>query len=196
MPNLLTLKNWYQIDFKIDSSAKTTLQSVGQFIDELKTEDLINRWFYLFENTTIRIRFSSTKPTDLESAIPKFVKKFGLVGVPEKPFEPYTEDTNMFASPAMVETFANVMSELSELTIQRFEDKTRFSNYKLVERLSHCIYNNVYGSDTEIYFLLKKLGIDFKSQDNPEQTILDDNQKYLKGCKVTFTTPPFYLPKK
>lgn len=195
MPNLLTLKNWYQIDFKLEERAKITLQKIAKLIDNLEKQRLINKWFYLFENTTIRIRFNSNKPADLEATISEFVQKFGLVGVPEKPFEPYVEGDDMFANLEVVETFANIMANLTSLTIKRLAD-ANFSNFKLMERLTHCIFNNIYGSKTETYILLKLLGIDFQSQDNPEQTILDDNQNYILGGSVTITTPPINIPKK
>lgn len=192
---LLTLKDWYQIDFKIDSSPKTTLQKVSKLVTELKNKGLVKGWFYLFENTTIRVRFNSLSSEDLKSAITNSTSVLGLVTVPEKPFEPYVEGDDMFANVEVVETFANIMSDLTSLTIKRLADAS-FSNFRLMERLTHCIFNNIYGSNTENYIRLKILGVDFQSQDNPEQTILDDNQNYLLGSSVTFTTPPINIPKK
>jgi len=118
-----------------------------------------------------------------------------LITIPEKPFEPYVEGDDMFANIEVVETFANIMVDLTSLTIKRLSD-ANFSNFRLMERLTHCIFNNIYGSDTETYMRLKLLGFDFQSQDNPEQTILDDNQKYTLGSFVTITTPPINIPKK
>ena len=192
---LLTLKNWYQIDFKVDGSPKITLQKISKLVDELKKMDLINGWFYLFEYTTIRVRFNSLRQKDLKSAISTSLSKLELITIPEKPFEPYVEGDDMFANIEVVETFANIMVDLTSLTIKRLSD-ANFSNFRLMERLTHCIFNNIYGSDTETYMRLKLLGFDFQSQDNPEQTILDDNQKYAMGSSVTITTPPINIPKK
>jgi len=192
---LITLKDWYQIDFKIDGGPKATLQKISKLVDELKKSDLIKSWFYLFEHTTIRIRFNSLRPEDLNSAIAIFVSKLGLVAIPEKPFEPYVEDDDVFANIEVVETFAKIMANLTSLTIKRLVG-ANFSNFRLMERLTHCIFNNIYGSDTEIYIRLKLLGFNFQSQDNPEQTILDDNQKYAMGSSVTITTPPINIPNK
>lgn len=192
---LLTLKNWYQIDFKVDGSPKITLQKISKLVDELKKMDLIRSWFYLFENTTIRVRFNSLRSEDLKSAITNSTSVLGLFAVPEKPFEPYVEGDDMFANVEVVETFASIMANLTELTIKRLSD-ANFSNFRLMERLTHCIFNNIYGSNTETYIRLKLLGFDFQSQDNPEQTILDDNQKYALGSSVTITTPPINIPKK
>jgi len=192
---LLTLKDWYQIDFKIDGSPKTTLQKVSKLVTDLDNKGLVKGWFYLFENTTIRVRFNTLRSEDLKSAITNSTSVLGLVTVPEKPFEPYVESDDMFANVEVVETFANIMSDLTSLTIKRLEN-ANFSNFRLMERLTHCIFNNIYGSNTEIYMRLKLLGFNFQSQDNPEQTILDDNQKYAMGSSVTITTPPINIPKK
>lgn len=192
---LLILTDWYQIDFKIEVNPKTTLQKVSKLVAELKNKGLIKDWFYLFENTTIRVRFNTLKSEDLKSTITNYASILGLVTVPEKPFEPYVEGDDMFTNIEVVETFANIMADLTSLTIKRLAD-ANFSNFRLIERLTHCIFNNIYGSDTEPYIRLKLLGFDFQSQDNPEQTILDDNQKYAMGSSVTITTPPINIPKK
>lgn len=196
MSNLITAKNWYQLDFKLDKSPKVILRNVAQLIDDLKIKKLIDRWFYLFEGKTLRIRFHSGNPGKLNRAIAKVAQKFELTLDPEHPFEPYSEDKDVFVEPETVETFANIMAELSELTIQRTDNKKLFGNYQLVERLSHCIFNNVYGTDTEKYFIFKRLGIDFQSQDNPEQTIVDDDQRFAMTEPAKINLPSIRIPKK
>ena len=158
---LITLKDWYQIDFKIDGGPKTTLQKISKLVDELSKRDLIKGWFYLFENTTIRVRFNSFRSEDLKSTITTSVSGLGLVTIPEKPFEPYVEGNDKFTNVEVVETFANIMVDLTALTIKRLSD-TNFSNIGLMEKLMHCIFNNIYGSETETYIRLKLLGIDFQ----------------------------------
>ena len=93
------------------------------------------------------------------------------------------------------------MSELSEFTIQRFENKVHFSNYRLVERLSHCIFNNVYGLPTEEYFLLKRIlerigGNLDNLNDNPEQTVLDDSLKISTTQEITIKITALKVPTK
>ncbi|MBU2543461.1 hypothetical protein KJ707_02775 [Patescibacteria group bacterium] len=174
MPKDIKLDNWYQIDFKIVESARLTIQKIARLINSLKDSKLIDRWFYLYENTTIRLRFRTDRSEELKSAVYNFAKDLDLINVEGKLFEIYTESDDKFRNSATIETFANIMSELSELMLKRIERKNDFSSYDLVERLSHCIFNNVYGTDTELYFLLKRLGIPFNEDDNPEQTILDE----------------------
>jgi len=152
MGNLITLKDWYQLDFKLDKSPKAVIKGVAQLVSDLKAKKLVDKWFYLFEGKTFRVRFRSSNPDGLNKRINETVQELGLTLDPEHPFEPYST----------VETFANMMAELSNLTSQRADNKKLFRNYRLVERLSHCIFNNVYGSDTEIYFLLKRIGVDFQ----------------------------------
>ncbi|HUW21110.1 MAG TPA: lantibiotic dehydratase C-terminal domain-containing protein [Candidatus Bathyarchaeia archaeon] len=196
MGKLITIDDWYQLDFKLDKPPKAIMKSIAQLIDKLKAKKLADKWFYLFEGKTLRLRFHSNDPDRLNKTINKIAQKLGLTPDPEHPFEPYSEGNDMFASPEMVETFANIMAELSKLTIKRVNDKKVFGNYRLVERLSHCIFNNVYGSDTEKYFLLKKMGVDFQSQDNPEQTVTDDNQQYTLTQPIKISIPQIKIPKK
>jgi hypothetical protein len=196
MANLITIKKWYQLDFKLDKAHRSIMKSVAQLIDKLKANKFTDKWFYLFEGKTLRLRFHSNNPDGLNKAINKATQKLRLTLDPEHPFEPYSEDDDMFASPEMIETFANIMAELSELTIKRVNNKKVFGNYRLVERLSHCIFNNVYGSDTEKYFLLKRMGVDFQSQDNPEQTVTDDSQQYALTKPIKIRISQIRIPKK
>ena len=196
MGNLITLKDWYQLDFKLDKPPKAVIKGVAQLVSDLKAKKLVDKWFYLFEGKTFRVRFRSSNPDGLNKRISETAQKLGLTLDLERPFEPYSEDDDMFANSETVETFANMMAELSNLTSQRVDNKKLFGNYRLVERLSHCIFNNVYGSDTEIYFLLKRIGVDFQTKDNPEQTVIDDNQQYELTSPITMTVPSIKIPKK
>ena len=196
MGNLITLKDWYQLDFKLDETPKAVIKGVAQLVSDLKAKKLADKWFYLFEGKTFRVRFRSSNPDGLNKRINETVQKLGLTLDPKHPFEPYSEDDDMFANSETVETFANMMAELSNLTSQRVDNKKLFGNYRLVERLSHCIFNNVYGSDTEIYFLLKRIGVDFQTKDNPEQTVIDDNQQYELTSPITIILPSIKIPKK
>lgn len=185
----ITLPDWYQIDFKIEKSVRVIIQKVANLAKELKSKSLIKKWFYLYENTTVRVRFKSKKPRELERAIDNFAKTQKLIISEALKFGPYWESTGIFPDIQTLKGFANIMSELSELTIAKAEGQVKFSNYILTERLSHCIFNNIYGTDTEAYFLLKRLGVSFGHDDNPEQTILDDKMaiKLIQNCSVNLT---------
>ena len=186
--------DWYQLDFDI-VTPKTTLQNISKLIAELKTQNLITKWFYLFEGNTIRVRLHSNRPAELENTINEATQGLGLTISADHPFEGYWETTEAFSNKEMATTFADVMSVVTELTITRVEGAT-FSNYKLTERLSHCIFNNVYGSDTEAYFMLKRIGIDLQLDDDPEQTVIDADQQYRLSNPTSVTIQPTKVPVK
>ena len=192
MNNRIDIPNWYQLDFNI-SDPKNTLVAISNLMTGLINQKLINKWFYLFEGSTIRVRMHTTNPQILENAITEGASKLSLIVSIYHPFERYWETMDAFDDAEAVEMFANVMSSLTLLTITRLKGK-QISNYRLVERLTHCIFNNVYGSDTEVYLLLKKLGADFGNRDNPQQTVLDNNQKYEKTMPSTLSISSFTLP--
>src|SRR3989338_10286218 len=192
MNNRIDIPDWYQLDFDI-SQPKNTLEGASKLMGELISKEVINKWFYLFEGSTIRIRMHSLQPQNLEKIIKEGASKLSLSISTQHPFEGYWETTDAFEDVQVAETFANIMSSLTSLKITRLDGK-QISNYRLVERLSHCIFNNVYGSDTEVYTLLKKLGINFQSRDNPEQTLLDSNQKYETTTSSTLSLSPFNVP--
>lgn len=193
---ILTLNEWYQIDFAVQGTPKNTMNNIIKLVSRLKQNGVLEKWFYLYEGATVRIRFKSSNQDGLRTKIEEISKELGLNSHPDHPFEPYAEASETFNNSDAVETFANIMAELSELMSKKTEGKLDFSNYTVVERLSHCIFNTVYGSDTEIYFLLKRLGVDFQSKDNPEQTALDSNQQYSSTSSLAFSIPSVKVPTK
>lgn len=174
----ITLPNWYQFDVVVKGGYKTTLLKIITLIDSFKSKNLIEKWFFLYENpkntTTYRVRLKSLEKEKLEQMFTHGIERFELAIFDEWPFQAYWEDAGVFPSLDVLETFANIMSSVTELIVKKIQNKINFSNYTLVERLSHCIFNNVYGLSTEAYFLLKRLGISFNDEDNQEQTDLDD----------------------
>lgn len=174
MSGVINLKDWYQIDFTIVGEPAEMMQNISKFISGLKEKKVIDKWFFLYEYTNIRIRFKTLNRQELKSEIDALTNKLGLKVSADYPFEVYSEGADTFTNEQVVEVFANIMSELSELELKKIDGTTNFSNYNLVERLSHCIFNTVYGSNTERYLLLKRLGISFENE-NPEQTVLDTN---------------------
>ena len=171
----ITLPDWYQFDIEVKGATpKPTLQEIVKVIEDLKSQQLIEKWFFLYENSTVRVRLKSKKCKELELTVKDLTAKQNLTISSGLSFQAYWEDEATFPTLQVLEAFANVMSEVTELTIEKFKGRITHSNYTLVERLSHCIFNNVYGTDTEGYFLLKRLKVNFNDEDNPEQTILDD----------------------
>ncbi|PIP15299.1 hypothetical protein COY88_00805 [Candidatus Roizmanbacteria bacterium CG_4_10_14_0_8_um_filter_35_28] len=85
------------------------------------------------------------------------------------------------------------MSQVSEISIKRFKGETSYSNYKFVERITHCVFDIVYGTDTEKYFFLKYIGVNLINNDDPEQTILDDQRK-IEFIGKTIDLPMINVP--
>ena len=200
MNDRIDIPDWYQVDFDM-SSYKQTLVSISGLVIEFKKQGLIDKWFYLFEGKTIRVRFHSQEETRLGRAMGEMIGQFGLTISPELPFQRYWETTDAFTTLEVAEAFANIMAELTQVTIMRLDKPGQFSNYKLVERLSHCIFNNVYGSPTEEYFLLKRLLERYGNSlgninDNPEQTFLDAEQKHVTTNASTISLPTMKIPTK
>lgn len=200
MNNRIDIPDWYQVDFDT-SSYKLTLKSISGLVIELKKQGLVDKWFYLFEGKTIRVRFHSQKATRLGKAISEMIGQFGLTISPILLFQGYWETIETFSTLEVAEAFANIMAELTQVTITRLDRPSQFSNYKLVERLSHCIFNNVYGAPTEEYFLLKRLLERYGSNlgnvnDNPEQTFLDAEQKLATTNASTISLPTIKIPTK
>lgn len=199
MSSRIDIPDWYQLDFDI-GKPKSTLEGISRLMSELISQNLIDKWFYLFEGTTIRVRMHALQPQNLEKTIVDNATKFSINISTQHAFEGYWETTDAFEDETVAETFANIMSSLTTLTIARVDGK-QFSNYRLVERLSHCIFNNVYGLPTEEYFLLKRLlerlgGNLGALNDNPEQTVLDDNLKTGTTQEIKITIPTLKVPTK
>lgn len=194
MNNRVDVHDWYQLDFNI-KTPKVTLEAISKLMELVLNQGLVEKWFYLFENSTIRVRMHSKIPAELETTINENISSLHLVISTEHGFEGYWESSDSFTDEKVAGTFADIMSSLTSLTITRLKG-ANFSNYKLVERLSHCIFNNTFGSDTEVFLLLKRLGVDFQGKDNPEQSILDENQKYELGSLPTLSIPSFKMPVK
>lgn len=198
MANRIDVPNWYQIDFDI-TTAKDTLVGISSLIRELKKKKLLDKWFYLFEGKTIRVRIHSDQSSGLQKEIESSSQSLKLTISEGHSFEQYWESDETFPTQEVVKTFADIMSSLTELTITRIDGSKAFSNYILAERLSHCIFNNIYGSNTEEYFLLKRItqrlkinlnGID----DNPEQTVLDNEQNYQKIDSLNLAIGSILVP--
>jgi hypothetical protein len=171
----ITLENWYQVDFTIVGSPKNLLKKISNLVDILKSKNLTSKWFFLYEGQTIRLRFRTTDADSLAKEIEAFSIS-GKVPIPDThKFERYFEDQAVFDNPRVMEAFANIMSEVTDITIEKLKENLTFSNYTLLKTFSHCIFDTIYGLPIEPYLLLKRLGykIDDKDiVDDPEQTIL------------------------
>ncbi|OGM19754.1 hypothetical protein A2686_05380 [Candidatus Woesebacteria bacterium RIFCSPHIGHO2_01_FULL_38_10] len=142
---IITLKNWYQLDFKSSNVAKVKviLLKIDTVMSTLKKEELIDSWFFLYEGDTIRIRMFSKNREGLQGRLIELSAKKGLETSDKLPFSDYQEGDEMMFNESVVEAFAKIMSEVTLLTISKLKDGISFDNYRVLERLQHCMYNNL-----------------------------------------------------
>ena len=137
-------------------------------MEDLKSKRIISRWFFLHEceqfedgnyRVTYRIRMHSKDRMLLEGEINKQSKDSGLIKDDKYIFSNYSESKTVFENEVIIEAFANIMSEITQLMIKKFSKDINFNNFVLMERISHCLFNNMAGfcCKTEEYFLEQRL---------------------------------------
>lgn len=142
---IITLKNWYQLDFVLAnaSEAKSVLLKIDELMSHLQKAKLTNSWFFLFEGDTIRVRMQSTSKKKLQDDIQKLSQTKELSISSKLPFSDYQEGDEMMFNELFVESFAKIMSEVTKMTIEKLRGKTTFDTYRALERLQHCMFNNL-----------------------------------------------------
>lgn len=154
------LKNWYQLDFQIQNPVED-LKKIDIVMGELKEEKMILKWFFLFEGPTIRVRMNAIDEDEkiLKGKLEELSNKNGLTAAETLPFSPYSESTESLFNEDAVEGFANIMSEITQLTIKKIKKQVDFDNYRLIERISHCSFNVMatLSGKTEEHFLQQRL---------------------------------------
>lgn len=136
------LKNWYQLDFQIQNSIED-LKKIDSVMEGLRKEKLILKWFFLFEGLSIRVRMHAMYKNGkiLKEKLEELSNENCLIAAETLPFSPYAESTESLFNEDVVEGFANIMCEITQLTIKKIKKQTSFNNYRLVERISHCAFD-------------------------------------------------------
>lgn len=158
----IKLENWYQVDFKFHRDPQEVLEGINSVMENLQEESLLYRWFFLWEGDTVRIRMMSKDKGSLRERLFDLAAQAGLVLNEEHPFSDYEEDSSVLYDEEVVKRFANIMSEATKLVVQKTKGRTKFSNYRVIERLSHCLFNNIAGlvplrDKNEVQFLVSRL---------------------------------------
>lgn len=153
----IVLKNWYQLDFKIKNPAED-LKKIDSAMEKLRLEKLLSKWFFLYEKKTIRVRVKSKDKESLYKRLTELVNNWGLEMDKGFPFSDYTEDSKTLFNEEVVERFASVMSEITQLTIKKLKSQISFDNYRVMERISHCLFNNMgtLAFKSEEHFLVQR----------------------------------------
>lgn len=159
---IITLKNWYQVDFELPADAlraKETLLKIESIMSVLKSKELESSWFFLYEGATIRIRIESPNEEGLKSELERLAAENGLEFSDKLSLSPYQESDEMMPNEAFVESFAKIMSEVTTLTISKLKEETDFENYRTLERIHHCMFNNLatLSLKSEEHFLQQRL---------------------------------------
>ena len=179
----IMLPNWYQFDVMIENGNRETFSTVLKLIEDLKSQNHLEKWFYLFEvpneQNTIRVRFeTSESETSIKQKLEELMKSNSLrfYSGGQYQFGPYWEDKKDHPTSEYLETFADVMSLITQMNVQKFQGKSAYPNFRFVEMYSHCIFNNTYhGLNTEGYFLIRRLSkVPEEVKDDPELTGIDD----------------------
>lgn len=158
--NKIFVPNWFQVDFrKFDNeSIYDVIVKVFKLIRFLKDKKLFSKWFFLYEGHTIRVRFETRKNKILKGVIEDFCESSKLLQTDKEwKFEKYWEMESAFPNKESALAFANVMHNISELVMLKEAETIKYDNYRLVERISHCIHNAVFGTNSEEAFLARRL---------------------------------------
>ncbi len=158
---IIKVKSWYQLDFSLPnaSEAKDVLLRVDKVMSELKSLKFIVKWFFLFEGDTIRVRIKSKSGDVLKTEIDRLVAVNNLDPNDKLPFSEYQESDETMFNSTIAEAFADIMSEVTKLTISKLKGSLEFDNYRVLERLQHCMFNNLLtlSFKNEEHFLQQRL---------------------------------------
>ena len=151
------LADWYQLDFQIQNHVDDLLK-IDQVMENLRQEGLISKWFFLWEGKTIRIRMKSNDRTSLNKRLSELAQESNLIIDSEYPFSDYKEREDHFFSGEIVEAFANIMSEVTQIAVKKAKGQIQFDNYRAMERICHCIFNALAGlsGKPEVHFLMQR----------------------------------------
>lgn len=165
--NSIKLKNWYQLDFVLETSniieVQDKLKKIYLVVMKLKKKNLLDKWFFFYETPecgpSLRIRIRSRRKEELENNLDKLSKIYKLNICGKHKFEDYEESMNYFFNENVVAMFANIMSEASQLTINKLIHNNQFDNYRIWERITHCFFNtiNILSPRDEIDFLFQSI---------------------------------------
>ena len=160
--DIIKLENWYQVDFKRRNMVNPVddLLDINALMEDLIKLNLVNRWFFLWEENNIRVRMKSNNKTDLQNKLIELVKHKALEVDYNHPFSDYEEfKEDSFFDNEVVSVFSSIMSEITKITIDKIMGKINFDNYRVLERISHCLFNNIIGhcGKNEENFLIQRL---------------------------------------
>lgn len=154
----IILLGWKSFGIMVDeeNSYIKELDLIIDLIEELNVE----KWFFLYEGDrfAVRVKLKRQKSNKaLEKQLIKKVDKFGLT-LQENSVCSYKEKIGKMFNEETIYAFAEIMVQITNLWVLKRKFGTNFSNYRFMERVSHCMYNVFCGGfihslKNEIYFL-------------------------------------------
>tara|TARA_Y100000034_G_scaffold44266_3_gene54237 strand:+ start:25768 stop:26394 length:627 start_codon:yes stop_codon:yes gene_type:complete len=169
--NTTYLKSWYSVDFKVQTTDEKhkhfTKDKIIKIMSTLKINKVINKWFFLYEGNRFDVRMSTIskakKSKDkLEEALIKEAKNYPSLGLEINTLSDYKERNDLFPDETILEIFANIMNEITKAYILKKNYYTDFNNFRLMERIAHCMfltfcYTDITTTKNEKYFLMQRL---------------------------------------
>ena len=156
----IVIKDWYQLDFKMISPI-VDLKKIDTVMEELAKEGLASKWFFLFEQgPVIRVRVRSSSKDELHKKLDELSSSCGLEPADSLPFSEYAENSEDWSHPdeEVFIRFANIMCEVTQLTIKKINRENQFNTYRVIERINHCIFDIMatLSMKSEEYFLVQR----------------------------------------
>lgn len=154
----IILPGWKSFGIMADeeNSYIKELDLLIDLVEELNVE----KWFFLYEGDqfAVRVKLKRSKSNKvLEKQLLRLTKKYGLE-LQKNSVCSYKEKTGKMFNEQTINAFAEIMVHTTNLWVLKRKFGTNFSNYRFMERVSHCMYNVfcggfIHGVKNEIYFL-------------------------------------------
>lgn len=122
----------------------------------------IKNWWFLCYGNVILVRFKSN------SKFNEYLK-FAEISVSN-----YQEDDTKFKSELELQTFVEIMMLCTKLVGYKLENSEIYDNFRFMERVSHCMWNQLHGPINEYLFHESLLS-------NPSELMKIDGSAFKKS---------------
>lgn len=162
---VIPLLGWisFGVMFSDGEVAMKTIEKVADIMQDFVETDKIHQWFFLYEGDKLAVRAELKNSTrnKIKTTIQNRFTKSNIL-LQENSFCTYKEKKGKMYNEDVVETFANMMCWMTELWVKKRKFDINFSNYRFMERISHCMFNMMCGSfihsvKDEKYFLMQRV---------------------------------------
>jgi hypothetical protein len=168
----IVLDEWCSFGVIVDKDvpARKNVERVDCLMRDLVDKGYIQQWFFLYEGKYIAVRAQlpdedivpmQRYKASLRKKVQKLSKKYDLT-LQEKSFATYKEKKGKMFNEEVMLAFANMMTIVTDLCVNKLAYETNFSSYRFMERVSHCMFNSFCGGfihslKDEKYFLHQRI---------------------------------------